>query len=169
MKLKDWIKNVTENKEAIVIMEESESRIKRAYTELLSGYNQDPSKILNETIRVKDYYGIVIEKEIQFTSICGHHFLPFFGTIDIAYEPGEIITGLGKLPRLVQIYARRFQIQEILVKEIAEEISKSIGAKGVCVRATATHLCMHSRGPQDRTVKTTCEYKIGTLKEKNVF
>jgi GTP cyclohydrolase I len=154
------------NDDAIRTIEISEDRIKRAYSEMLSGYNQDPSKILNDVVHVKDYAGLVIETNIQFTSICGHHFLPFFGSIDIAYEPGTVITGLGKLPRLAQAHAKRFQIQELLVKEIAEEIMKSIGAKGVCVRAHAIHLCMHSRGPNDRNVETTCTYSMGTLKDK---
>lgn len=169
MKLTDWMSQFVKNVTAIELIDESEDRIKRAYSEMLSGYNQDTSKILNDVLHVKDYAGIVMEKNIQFTSICGHHFLPFFGTIDIAYEPGTIITGLGKLPRLVQAYSKRFQIQELLIKEIAEEIMGSIGAKGVCVRARAIHLCMHSRGPNDRNVETTCTYSLGTLKGKNVW
>ncbi|MGV8151266.1 MAG: GTP cyclohydrolase I [Candidatus Woesearchaeota archaeon] len=166
MKLSQWINQVTSNNDAILTIEKSEDRIKRAYTELLSGYNQNPSNILNNVVHVENYNGVVIENGIRFTSICGHHFLPFFGSIDIIYEPGRIITGLGKLPRLVQAYARRLQIQELLVKEIAEEIMKTIGAKGVFVRARATHLCMHSRGPSDRNVETVCVYSIGTLKNK---
>jgi len=166
MKLKDWMGQFVTDKNAIHIIDESEDRIKRAYTEMLLGYKEDPSKILNDVIHVQDYNGLVIEKDIRFTSICGHHFLPFFGSIDIAYEPNTIITGLGKLPRIVQAFAKRFQIQEILVKEIAEEIMKSIDAKGVYVRAKAVHLCMHSRGPNDRNVETTCTYSIGTLKNK---
>jgi GTP cyclohydrolase IA len=166
MRLKDWMSQFIKDANAIGIIDESEERIRKAYAEMLSGYTQDPSKILNDVVHVKDYNGLVIEKKIQFTSICGHHFLPFFGTIDIVYEPGIVITGLGKLPRLVQTYAKRFQIQELLVKEIAEEIMKTIGAKGVYVKATATHLCMHSRGPNDRNVETTCIYTIGSLKDK---
>ena len=169
VKLKDWMNQFIKNQEAIEIIDESENRIMKAYSEMLSGYNQDTSKILNDVVHVQDYNGLVIEQNIQFTSICGHHFLPFFGTIDIAYEPDTIITGLGKLPRLVQAYSKRFQIQELLIKEIAEEIMKSIGAKGVCVRAKATHLCMHSRGPNDKSVETTCIYALGTLKDRNVW
>jgi GTP cyclohydrolase I len=169
MKLKDWLSQFVKNPEAIATIDASEDRIKRAYAEMLLGYNQDASKILNDVVHVQDYFGIVIEKDIQFTSICGHHFLPFFGTIDIAYEPGTIITGLGKLPRLVQAYSKRFQIQELLIKEIAEEIIRSIGAKGVIVRAKAIHLCMHSRGPSDRNVETTCIYSVGTLKDKHIW
>jgi GTP cyclohydrolase I len=164
MTLEDWIRKITSNEEALSTIGKSEDRIVRAYKELLSGYDLNTSQILNEVVKVENYEGLVLEKDIQFTSICGHHFLPFFGSMNIAYEPNKIITGLGKLPRLVQAYSKRFQIQELLVKDIADEIMKSIDAKGVYVTSKARHLCMHSRGPSDRNVETICTYSLGTLK-----
>jgi GTP cyclohydrolase IA len=163
--LADWLRNVTSNEDAIKVITASEDRIVRAYSELLSGYDIDPSKILNEVEKVKNYSGLVVEREIQFTSICGHHFLPFFGSIDIIYQPGEIITGLGKIPRLAQAYAKRFQLQEFLNQQVAEQLMESIGARGVYVKSTATHLCIHSRGPSDRNSETVCTYSKGTLSD----
>ncbi len=165
-KLASWLEKIIKDKKALSIIEESEERILRAYGELLSGYNTDTSKILNEIERVKEYNGLVVERDIDFTSICGHHFLLFYGKITIAYEPNEVITGLGKIPRLVQAFSRRFQLQELLVKEIAETIHKSIGAKGVYVEAKASHLCMCSRCPFSQNVATICSYGIGSLKEQ---
>ena len=158
--LASWVADIVDNSDALDTIIQSESRIKRAYKELLQGYEQDPSKILNEVEKVENYNGLVTQENIQFTSICGHHFLPFFGTINIIYQPNKIITGLGKLPRLVQAYSRRFQIQELLTKQIAEQIKESIDPLSVSVESKATHLCVHSRGPGDRNVETVCKYTI---------
>jgi len=171
MKLADWLSKVTTRKEALtwIDSEEGEKRIVKAYKELLQGYEQDPSTILKTTRPVTEpHHGLVSIKNVNFYSLCGHHFLPFFGKVDIVYEPGEKIIGLGKFPRLVQIYAKRFQIQEDLVKDIAEEIMRSGKAKGVYVTATARHMCMCSRGPSDDTVETSTTYGLGTL-EQHIF
>jgi GTP cyclohydrolase I len=161
-----WAEEFIDDASAIAILEQSEDRIRRAYAELLNGYKVDPGAILNEVERVEGYNGVVVERDIDFTSICGHHFLPFFGKIDVAYLPGNIITGLGKLPRLVRAFSSRFQIQELLVKQIAEEIERSIGARGVYVQARAVHLCMHSRGPNCPRAETLCCYATGEFLEE---
>lgn len=165
MKLMHWIKDndIVKEEKALETIKKSETRIIKAYKEMLEGYNIDPNKILNTVEYVKEYQGLVIEKKIKYTSICGHHFLPFYGEIDIIYEPNEIITGLGKLPRLAQVFAKRFQLQEFLVREIAEMLMTKINAKGVYVRATGTHLCMCARGPNDNNVQTITTYALGTL------
>ena len=131
--------------------------------ELLDGYQADVGAILNDIARVREYPGIVLEQGINFTSICYHHFLPFFGTIDVAYEPGEVITGLGRIVELVQALAHRLQIQEFLVRDIAETIRERVKARGVFVRSRAVHLCVHSRGPSDHTMETVCTYAVGAL------
>jgi GTP cyclohydrolase IA len=105
----------------------------------------------------------VLEQGINFTSLCYHHFLPFFGTIDVAYEPGEVITGLGRIVELVQALAHRLQIQEFLVRDIAETIKERVGAKGVFVRSRAIHLCVRARGPSDHTMETVCTYATGSF------
>jgi GTP cyclohydrolase I len=163
--LADWLAQVTTDNTALQTIRESEDRIRRAYDELLSGYREDASSILNHIERVDDHKGLVCESNISFTSICGHHFLPFHGTIDVAYDPNGIITGLGKIPRLVQALAHRFQLQEFLVRDIAMTIRESIDPRGVYVRSRAIHLCMHSRGPREPAMETCCTYALGTFEE----
>jgi len=169
MTIKDWVAaNITQDKRALEWFDEpeAEERIRRAYQELLSGYTVDPATILKVTRPIRKgevYTGTVTIRDINYFSICAHHFLPFYGKISITYQPGEYIIGLGKFPRLVQAYARRFQIQEDLVKEIAEEIMNSAKAKGVRVKSTGRHLCMCSRGPSDHTAETDTEFALGTL------
>lgn len=168
VKLTEWLKNITEDSRAIALINESEERIIRAYKELLSGYKQDPSKILKATKEVNgEHEGLIIQKDINFYSICSHHFLPFIGKIHLAYEPGEIIIGLGKLKRLVDVYTRRFQIQEDLVKEIAKELISSGKVKGAYVFSKAKHLCICGRGPSDDTTQTITSYAYGSLKGVN--
>jgi GTP cyclohydrolase I len=164
--LTDWLKKVTTDSRAHAWFDdpECEDRIVRAYKELLSGYETDPSTLMKETRPVRGGHpGIVTVRDINYFSICAHHFLPFYGQISISYEPGEKIIGLGKFPRLVQAYSRRFQIQEDLVKEIAEEVMGSGQARGVLVTSTGRHMCMCSRGPSDHTVATDTTYSLGTL------
>lgn len=140
-------------------------RIRRAYAELFSGYQLKAEDILNETIQTSDYSGTVQVGEINFYTFCEHHFLPFFGTADVCYQPGKIITGLGKIVRLVRdVHARRLQIQEIMTRNIAEDIERVLGAHGVAVRTRAKHLCTCSRGPSDDTSWTEVVYKVGELK-----
>jgi GTP cyclohydrolase I len=108
---------------------------------------------------------VVEVKDISFHSLCAHHFLPFFGHVDIRYVPGDRILGLGKLPRLVDAYARRFQIQEDLVRDVAHEMMASGHARGVAVRSRAQHLCMCSRGPSNPSAITHTEFSLGSLAE----
>lgn len=170
IQLVDWLKTqVTDHPEALSWFDtsEAEPRIVKAYKELLSGYSIDTSKILKTTRPVRgEHRGQVTIRDINYFSICAHHFLPFFGQVDITYAPGTKILGLGKFPRLVQAFSRRFQIQEDLVKEIAEEIMASGEAKGVRVTATGRHMCMCSRGPGDHTASTDTSYALGTLMEQ---
>jgi len=107
--------------------------------------------------------GRVDVRDIGFHSLCAHHFLPFFGTVDVAYEPGDRILGLGKIPRLVDAYARRFQIQEDLVRQVAHAMVEFGKARGVLVRAQARHLCMCSRGPSNPSSVTHTEFALGTM------
>ncbi|GGY04793.1 GTP cyclohydrolase I [Streptomyces djakartensis] len=165
-----WLEeNVTTDKRALdwYQEEECEPRIVRAYRELLSGYDIDTSKILKTTVEIEgEHAGVVRVHDINYFSICAHHFLPFFGKIAISYVPGDRILGLGKFPRLVQAYSRRFQIQEHLVKEIAEEIMSSGGARAARVVSNGRHMCMCSRGPSDQTVITDTSYVTG---DKDLF
>jgi GTP cyclohydrolase I len=163
IQIADWVQKIAGDTAPLKDLREWEPRIVAAYSELLGGYKADIGAILNDIARVRDYPGLVLEQGINFTSICYHHFLPFFGTIDVAYEPGEVITGLGRIVQLVQALAHRLQIQEFLVRDIAEAIRERVGAKGVFVRSRAVHLCVHSRGPSDHTMETVCTYAVGSF------
>src|SRR5438105_14920693 len=163
IRIADWIQKITGDKAPLKDLRAWEHRIVAAYSELLDGYQADIPAILNDIARVPKHSGLVLEQDINFTSICYHHFLPFFGTIDVTYEPGEIITGLGRIVELVQALAHRLQSQEFLVRDIAETIKERIEPKGVFVRSRAIHLCVHSRGPSDHTMETICTYAVGSL------
>ena len=142
----------------------SEHRIRQSYEELFSGYGLKAEDVLNDVIHVEDYTGIVCVKDINFYSFCEHHFAPFFGKANVYYQPNEIITGLGKIVRLVRdVHARRLQIQEIMTKDIAEDLIRVLKCKGVFVETTAKHMCMCSRGPSDDTSETTVTFGLGTL------
>ncbi len=164
----DWLAaNVTQDPRALAWFAHpgAEDRIARAYRQLLAGYDKDPATVLKTTRQVEgEHNGHVTVRDINYFSICAHHFLPFFGQAAISYIPGDRIIGLGKLPRLVQIYAQRFQIQEDLVKEIAEAMMEHGGARGVLVTANGRHMCMCSRGPSDQTAMTDTSYALGSLR-----
>ncbi|MGE0371677.1 MAG: GTP cyclohydrolase I [Gammaproteobacteria bacterium] len=140
----------------------SRDRIDRAFAELLGGYSLKAEDVLNEVVEVKDYNGVVEVGGISFYSFCEHHFAPFFGTADVAYVPGKIITGLGKVVRLVSdVHARRLQVQELMTRDIAEDLARVIKAKAVRVVTRATHLCICSRGPKNETSWTEVRYACG--------
>jgi len=170
MKLVEWLaKQVTDDPRALrwFAEPECEDRIARAFRELLAGYEIDPASVLKTTRMLEpgESPGRVEVKEIAFYSLCAHHFLPFFGEVDLAYEPGDRILGLGKLPRLVDALSRRFQIQEDLGREVAGAMMEHGHARGVRVRSRARHLCMCSRGPSSQTSITHTEFSLGTLAE----
>jgi GTP cyclohydrolase IA len=143
----------------------SKDRITRAFDELFSGYKLTADDVLNEVVRVENYTGLVTVERINFYSYCEHHFAPFFGTAAVTYEPGEIITGLGKIVRLVRdVHARRLQIQELMTRDIAEDMARVLKAKGVHVTTKAKHLCICSRGPGDDTSETVVSYATGSLR-----
>jgi GTP cyclohydrolase IA len=165
--IKDLIGSIS-NAEVREKLMASKVRIAKAYGEIFSGYSLNADQVLNEVVRVEDYTGVVIVKDIQFYSMCEHHFLPFFGTALVAYQPGKIITGLGKIARLVRdVHARRLQIQELMTRDIARDMERVLGAAGVYVRTRAKHLCMCSRGPSDDGAETEVVFGLGTLSNRN--
>jgi GTP cyclohydrolase I len=121
-------------------------RVEKALAFLTSGYRADVDTVLNDALFTVDYNEMVIVKDIDFYSLCEHHLLPFFGRCHIAYIPNGKVIGLSKIPRLVEIFARRLQIQERMTSEIAETIRAKIKPLGVAVVLEATHLCMAMRG-----------------------
>ncbi len=142
----------------------SEHRIRKSFDEQFSGYSLKAEDVLNDVVHVSNYTGVVEVKNINFYTMCEHHFAPFFGKANVYYQPNEIITGLGKIVRLVRdVHARRLQIQEIMTKDVAEDMMRILKCKGVFVETTAKHLCVCSRGPNDDTAETTVTYGIGSL------
>jgi len=126
-------------------LKETPCRVQKMYEEILSGYNQEPKDIF-KFFDSEQYEGTVELKEIPFFSLCEHHLLPFWGTIDILYRPNGHIVGISKLARLVEIYSRRLQIQERLTRQIAEAVMENLCPKGCVVIVRAEHLCMSMRG-----------------------
>jgi GTP cyclohydrolase IA len=127
-------------------LERTPARVARAMRFLTSGYQKDPRQLLNGALFDVTYDEMVIVKDIEFYSLCEHHMLPFFGRIHVAYVPKGRVVGLSKIPRLVDMFARRLQVQERLTTEIAATLEDVLKPKGVAVVAEAIHLCMMMRG-----------------------
>ena len=127
-------------------LEKTPTRVAAAMRYLTSGYSKNPHDILNDALFVEEYDEMVIVKDIDVTSLCEHHLLPFIGKCHVAYMPHRKIVGLSKIPRLVEMFARRLQVQERLTTEIATTLEDVLKPKGVAVVAEAIHLCMMMRG-----------------------
>jgi GTP cyclohydrolase I len=131
-------------------------RVHRMYTELTAGYHVDPQRLINRAIFDVDYSEMVVVKDIPFYSLCEHHLLPFFGAAAVAYIPRGRVVGLSKIPRIVEMYARRLQVQERLTQQIADFLMERLDPVGVGVVLEATHLCAVMRGVRKPgTVMTT--------------
>jgi GTP cyclohydrolase I len=130
-------------------------RAAKAMQFLTSGHWQDPAEILKSAMFAEDYHDMVVVKNIELYSLCEHHILPFFGKAHIAYIPNGYIVGLSKLPRVVDVFARRLQVQERLTHDILECINETLRPKGVAVVIEAAHMCMMMRGVQKQNSMTT--------------
>lgn len=130
-------------------------RVGEAMQFLTQGYQQDPEAILRAALFEEDYRQMVVVKDITFYSLCEHHLLPFFGKVHVAYIPNGKITGLSKIARVVDVYARRLQVQERLTTQIKECIQQTLNPLGVMVVVEAEHLCMQMRGVQKQNSVTT--------------
>jgi GTP cyclohydrolase I len=138
-------------------LKDTPDRLIRAWEFIFGGYKQDPESVLGRTFDSSGYNEMVMLKDIGFYSMCEHHMLPFFGNVTIAYLPQDRVVGISKLARLVDIFARRMQIQERMTIQIADAIKKCLKPTGVMVVVEAQHLCMTSRGvqKQDTTMVTS--------------
>ena len=132
---------------------ETPERVARMYEEILSGYDDSAERHLGKTFPVTES-GMVLEKDIQFYSLCEHHLLPFFGKVHIAYVPVDEVVGISKLARTVEVFARRLQIQEQMTGQIADAIAKNLKTKGVMVLVEAEHMCVSMRGIKKSGSKT---------------
>lgn len=131
------------------------NRVFKAYEFLTSGYKKNVKEILNNALFESSNNEMVLVRDIEFYSLCEHHLLPFFGRVHVAYIPDQKVVGLSKIPRLVEVYARRLQIQEQLTEQIAEALMENVGAKGVGVVIEARHMCVEMRGVQKANSTTT--------------
>jgi GTP cyclohydrolase IA len=127
-------------------LERTPARVRRMYAELTAGYHVDPERLLNGAVFDVDYSEMVVVRGIPFSSLCEHHLLPFFGTAAVAYIPRGRVVGLSKIPRIVEMYARRLQVQERLTQQVADLLMERLEPKGVGVVIEATHLCAVMRG-----------------------
>ena len=140
-------------------------RVSKSFEYLTGGYKQNADDVLNGALFDVPYDEMVIVKDIELFSLCEHHLLPFFGKCHVAYLPDKKIVGLSKLPRLVDMYARRLQVQERLTLEIAETINEKIHPRGVAVVIEAQHLCMIMRGIEKQHSVAVTSSMLGAFKE----
>ena len=139
-------------------------RVSRALRELTDGYDVAPEDVIAGAVFDQDYDEMVLVKDIPFYSLCEHHLLPFFGTCHVGYLPKGKVVGLSKIPRLVEVFAHRLQLQERMTREIAEALSAGLAPKGVGVVVEARHLCMEMRGIQKRGSQMITSCMLGTFR-----
>lgn len=140
-------------------------RVAKSFAFLTSGYSQNPKEVLNDALFDVRSDEMVIVKDIDFYSLCEHHLLPFFGKCHIAYLPSAKVVGLSKLPRLVELFARRLQVQERMTTEIAQTISELIQPQGVAVVIEAQHLCMAMRGVEKQNSYALTSSMLGAFRD----
>jgi GTP cyclohydrolase I len=140
-------------------------RVERSLKFLTSGYQKDVDEVLNGALFTVDYTEMVIVKDIDFYSLCEHHLLPFFGKCHVAYLPTNQVIGLSKIPRIVEIFSRRLQVQERLTNEIAETIKEKVNPLGVAVVLEGTHLCMSMRGVEKQNSTAVTSAMLGVFRK----
>jgi GTP cyclohydrolase I len=163
--IRDLIKEIGEdpNREGL---EKTPARVAKAWEYLTSGYPQNVNDVLNEALFTEEYDEMVVVKDIDLYSVCEHHLLPFFGKCHIAYMPSRRIVGLSKLPRLVEMFARRLQVQERLTTQIAQTLNDVLQPRGVAVVIEALHLCMLMRGVEKQNSKAVTSAMLGAFRDR---
>jgi GTP cyclohydrolase I len=140
-------------------------RVSRMFEELTAGYTTDPVKLINGAMFDVDYSEMVLVKDIEFHSLCEHHMLPFYGRAHIAYIPNGKVIGLSKIPRIVDMFARRLQVQERMTSEIADFLQETLDAEGVAVVVEGAHMCSIMRGVKKAQASMTTRKMLGTFKD----
>ncbi|MBI3028818.1 MAG: GTP cyclohydrolase I FolE [Candidatus Rokubacteria bacterium] len=147
-------------------LERTPERVAKALQFLTSGYQQDVKDVLNDALFVEDYDEMVVVKDIDLMSLCEHHLLPFVGKCHVAYLPGKKIVGLSKIPRLVEMFSRRLQVQERLTTQIAQTLQEALKPRGVAVVIEAIHLCMVMRGVEKQNSKAVTSAMLGAFRDR---
>jgi GTP cyclohydrolase I len=139
-------------------------RVSRMYAELTSGYRTDPDALINGACYQVDYDEMVVVRDIEFYSLCEHHLLPFIGRVHVGYLPRGTVIGLSKIPRIVEMYAKRLQLQERMTTQVAEFLLERLGAKGVGCVVEASHLCTMMRGVKKEEARMVTSSMLGTFR-----
>ncbi len=147
-------------------LDRTPERVEKALRYFTSGYAQDVKEVLNDAMFVEDYDEMVIVKDIDFSSLCEHHLLPFIGKVHVAYMPQRKIVGLSKIPRLVEMFSRRLQVQERLTTQIANTLNEALQPRGVAVVVEAVHLCMMMRGVEKQNSRAITSAMLGAFRER---
>ncbi len=145
-------------------LQRTPERVGRMYTELLAGYRTDPIKLLNDAIFEVKYDDMVLVRDIEFNSLCEHHLLPFIGRAHVAYIPKGQVVGLSKIPRVVDMFANRFQVQERMTRQIADFLSVAIRPMGVAVVVEGLHMCSMMRGVKKHDARMTTSTMLGCFR-----
>jgi len=148
-------------------LRETPRRVRRMYAELTAGYHVDPERLINKAIFDVDYSEMVVVKDIPFYSLCEHHLLPFFGAAHVAYVPNGRVIGLSKIPRVVEMYARRLQVQERMTQQVADFLMERLEPRGVGVVLEATHLCAAMRGVRKPGTTMTTAAVLGLFRRND--
>ena len=147
-------------------LDKTPERVEKALRYFTSGYGQDVKEVLNGAMFVEEYDEMVIVKDIDFSSLCEHHLLPFVGRCHVAYMPNRKIVGLSKIPRLVEMFSRRLQVQERLTTQIANTLNDALQPRGVAVVVEAIHLCMLMRGVEKQNSKAITSAMLGAFRDR---
>jgi len=144
-------------------LERTPERVARALTFLTRGYREDPRKVINGALFTEPYSEMIVVSDIDFFSLCEHHILPFFGKAHVAYIPRDRIVGISKVARLVEVFARRLQVQERMTTQIANTVQEQLDPAGVGVVLEAEHLCMRMRGVEKQNSRVTTSAMLGSF------
>ena len=147
-------------------LDKTPERVEKALRYFTSGYAQDVKEVLNGAMFVEEYDEMVIVKDIDFSSLCEHHLLPFIGKCHVAYMPNRKIIGLSKIPRLVEMFSRRLQVQERLTTQIANTLNEALQPRGVAVVVEAIHLCMLMRGVEKQNSQAITSAMLGAFRDR---
>lgn len=144
-------------------LQKTPARVAKAYKELLAGYRTDPDKLINGALFPANHSDLVVVRKIEYHSLCEHHLLPFYGYATVAYLPAEKIIGLSKIPRVVDLFARRLQIQERLTRQIAEFLDDVLAPSGIAVALDGVHMCANMRGVRKHEARMTTTCVLGAF------